>query len=138
MREVHVGLLLLLLRTYTLVGEIEGGEADEGAVAGDLVDDEVGVPLLEGAAEAGERISEAGDADVGLGQGGAELRGWRGYGASAAGEGTGGGFCEGERGEDGVKEVAAAHSGTPWLDGRGRRMGWRHKPVGMREVETEN
>ena len=92
---------------------MEGGEADEGAVAGDLVDDEIGVALLEGAAEAGKRGGEAGDADVGLGEalGGAalRLRGRLGYGAGvagvgmgAAGEGVGRGLCEGERGEDGV------------------------------------
>jgi hypothetical protein len=67
------------------------------------VDDEVGVALLEGGAEAGERGGEAGDADVGLGEGGAALRRRRlDCGAGAAGEGTGRGFCEGERGEDGV------------------------------------
>jgi hypothetical protein len=85
-----------------LVGEVEGGEADEGPVAGDLVDDEVGVALLEGAAEAGERGGEAGDADIGLGEGGAALRRRLGDGAGAAGEGAGRWFCEGERGEDGV------------------------------------
>lgn len=42
------------LKEKNLVGEVEGGQADEGAVARDLVDDEVGVALLEGAAEAGE------------------------------------------------------------------------------------
>ena len=90
-------------RCEYLVGEIEGGEAGDGAVAGDLVDDEVGVSLLEGAAEAGERGGEAGDADVGLGEGGAALRRRRwSYGAGAAGEGAERGFCEGERGEDGV------------------------------------
>jgi len=83
------------------VGEIEGCEADEGAVAGDLVDDEVGVALLEGAAEARYGGGEAGDADVGLGQGPAARRGRMGgarragAGAGAAevgGEGTGEGF----------------------------------------------
>lgn len=48
------------------VGEIEGSEADEGAVAGDLVDDEVGVALLQRAAEARDGGGEARDADVGL------------------------------------------------------------------------
>jgi hypothetical protein len=85
------------------VVEIEGCEADEGAVAGDLVDDEVGVALLEGAAEARYGGGEAGDADVGLGQGPAARRG-RGRGrmgggrradagaAEVGGEGTGEGF----------------------------------------------
>jgi len=80
------------------VGEIEGCEADEGAVAGDLVDDEVGVALLEGAAEARYGGGEAGDADVGLGQGPAARRGrgcgrmGRRAGAEVGGEGTGEGF----------------------------------------------
>ena len=81
------------------VGEIEGCEADEGAVAGDLVDDEVGVALLEGAAEARYGGGEAGDADVGLGQGPAARRGRIGGGrragagaAEVGGEGTGEGF----------------------------------------------
>ena len=50
------------------VGEIEGCEADEGAVAGDLVDDEVGVAVLEDATEAGEGGGEAGNARLGLGK----------------------------------------------------------------------
>lgn len=84
------------------VGEVEGGEADEGAVEGDLVDDEVGVALLEGAAEAREGGGEEGDADVGLGQWGAARGGRRGYGAvagdAAGSEARGGGFWVGERG----------------------------------------
>jgi len=77
------------------VGEIEGGEADEGAVSVDLVDDEVGVALLERAAEARDGGGEAGDADVGLGQ-----RRWRmgcGTGAEVGGGRPGRGF----RGEEG-------------------------------------
>ena len=69
-------------RCEYLVGEIEGGEAGDGAVAGDLVDDEVGVAVLEDAAEAGEGGGgEAGDADLGLGDGARARHGrWLGFG----------------------------------------------------------
>lgn len=62
-----VGITVLrIISTLLDVGEIEGSEADEGAVAGDLVDDEVGVALLQRAAEARDGGGEARDADVGL------------------------------------------------------------------------
>jgi hypothetical protein len=71
-----------------VVGEVEGGEADEGAVAGDLVDDEVGVALLERAAEARGGGGEAGDADVGLVQGSAAWRRRGGRGRRGRGRGV--------------------------------------------------
>jgi hypothetical protein len=55
-------------RGQYLGGEIEGGEADEGPIAGDLVDDEVRVAVLEDAAEAGEGGGEAGYARLRLGE----------------------------------------------------------------------
>jgi hypothetical protein len=81
------------------VGGIEGGEANEGAVAGDLVDDEVGVALLERAVEARDGGGEAGDADVGLGQRCAARRGRMGCGTGA--EVGGGRAGRGFRGEEG-------------------------------------
>ena len=48
--------LKLAVRAWYLGWEIERGELDEGAVAGDLVDNEVGVAVLEDATEAGEAL----------------------------------------------------------------------------------
>jgi hypothetical protein len=71
-RNSKIGIGIEQLRTPScgriryLGREIEGGEADEGAIAGDLVDDEVRVAVLEDAAEAREGGGEAGYARLRL------------------------------------------------------------------------
>jgi hypothetical protein len=76
--------LKLSQRTWYLGGEVERGELDESAIAGNLMDDEVGIAVLEDAAESREGGGKAGDARLRLGEWGRARHGiWVAGGSSA-------------------------------------------------------